>query len=181
MPQKRLYPPPYQIAELLYFSIGQDPNVRISQPKYTEEHCFEICVHVALKGQAEALRVIVPQCYTYGNQRIETKVYSCDEEIEYPCLGSKNQAQVARVFCTALHTNYLFKGVILEEQCLVPIKSEIDVCIVKQKMPNGEWASENFAQVLKQHFGLLLCTHVKYTSHCQNGLGCHTFYCKGIY
>lgn len=191
---KRLFPPPFEIAEMLYYTIGQDPNVQVGYPVCIEECCYEILIKVDYRGQAELLREIVPYTYQYGNSHITTKVVWCDEEIVMPCVGQKNQRQVAQLFCGALRNNYLFRGVMLNPQSCIPLKSSITVCIYPRRMPvggdqgcntpckgHGEWANELFAQVLKLNYGLLISTEIYFKCCADEEFSCCNLYCNGNY
>ncbi|MGL4798951.1 MAG: hypothetical protein ACRCWY_06070 [Cellulosilyticaceae bacterium] len=184
MSYKRMYPPWYELATLLYYTLGSDPCVQIMEPKCVEENQYEMGICVAYQQQADYIRVIVPTEYRTGNTIVCTKVFCDGKEIYFPCLPQKNQRDVANLFCNALRTNPLFQGVLLVPQSFVPIKSYIEVCVVRECIPacGGCYemsVADAFAQVLKLCYGSLTSTEVIF-KHCncrELREGC--LYCRG--
>lgn len=158
-----------QIEDMLYYTIGQDNNVKVGCVQIRGDEA-KICIEVRHLDQAEALRNILPECYEWGMRRVYIHVL-CKGELVYGCSCAKyNQRSVASLFCRALRTNQLFVGVKLHEQSFVPVRSTIDVYIKSCLLPiqcgegcyNQQVANEVFAQVLRREFGLIISTEVFY-------------------
>lgn len=156
-----------QIEDMLYYTIGQDSNVKVGCVQIRGNEA-KICIEVRHLDQAEALRNILPECYEWGMRKVFVHVL-CKGELVFGCICTKhNQRSVASLFCRALRTNQLFVGVKLHEQAFVPIRSNIDVYIKSCLLPiqcgerfhSEEVANEVFAQVLRREFGLLISTEV---------------------
>lgn len=187
MSYKQIYPPWYEIATLLYYTVGQDPYVYIMEPECEEENIFKLGIAVTYRQQADYIRIIIPTEYRSGNTTIYTHVYCQDEEIYFSCIPQKNQRDVANVFCNALRTNPLFLGTILVPQSFLPLKSYVEVCVVKDYLPVGGYChaqyrisvADAFAQVIKLEYGILITTEAVFRGHCLKEMGDECLYCKG--
>lgn len=186
MSYKRMYPPWYEIVSLLYYTIGADPQICIMEPECVDENHYTMGICVGYRQQADYLRMIIPTEYRTGNYVIGTQIFCNDEEICLPCIPQKNQRDVANLFCNALRTNPLFRGVLLVPQPFIPLKSCVQVCVVKDYVPtcggHGQMSvADAFAQVVKLHYGTLMATEVYFkccTCHELNGC---CLYCEGNY
>lgn len=181
---KQMYPPWYEIASLLYYTIGADPQVKVMEPECVDENCYTMGICVGYRQQAEYLRMVIPTEYRSGNTTICTQIFCCEEEICFPCIAQKNQRDVANLFCNALRTNPLFKGVILVPQCFIPIKSYVEICVVKECIPTcgGYYkmsVADAFAQVMKLHYGTLTATEVIFKCCTCRELQSCSLYCEG--
>lgn len=188
MSYKRIYPPWYEIAILLHYTLGQDPCVHIMEPECVEENVYSLGICVDFRQQADYIRVIIPFEYRTGNTIICTRVFVQEEEIIFPCIAQKNQRDVANIFCNALRTNPLFKGVFLIPQSFVPIKSFIEVCVIREHIPSyGNYigvggrvtVADAFAQVIKLEFGKLIVTEVIFRGCSGRELDEGCLFCKG--
>ncbi len=182
MPYKRIYPPVHEIATLLYYTLGCDPNIRILKPKCEAPHVYRIGIQVAYREQADYIRIIVPLEYRSGNEVVYTDVFSQGEFICFPCGSQKNQRDVANVFCNALRTNPLFIGVVLEPQSCIPVKSTIKVCVTKGVVPRcgyDQCIADAFAEVVRLCYGVIIITEVIFCSCHPREVQCGCLYCKG--
>lgn len=178
-----------QMEDMIYYTIGQDSNVKVGHIVICTEDEAEICIHMRYLDQAEALRSVMPEVYEWGMKKLFTKIFCGDKQVRgCPCT-KYNQRIVASLFCRALTTNSLFVGVKLNEQGFLPIRSSIDVYIYPCLLPircNGQCCSEQssievFAQVLKRELGGILSTEVLYLSDAVRKKNGDCLYCVGRY
>lgn len=189
MSSKKLYPPWYDIAALLYYTIGQDPGVSILEPECEEIGVYHITLCVDYRQKAEYLRAIIPVTYTSFNTIIMTHIIVNDEKVDCTCISQKNQKDVANIFCNALRTNPLFIGVALVPQPFIPISSEIIVNIIEERLQplscgmysRGVSVADAFAEVCKHCYGNIIQTTALFESHkrCRGSQNC--YYCVGDY
>lgn len=178
-----------QMEDMIYYTIGQDPNVKVGHVVICTEDEAEICIYTRYLDQAEALRSVMPEVYEWGMKRLCTKIFCGEQQITTCYCTKHNQRSVASLFCRALTTNPLFVGVSLNEQPFLPIKSSINVYIYPCLLPircNGQHESEQssvqtFAQVLKREFGGILSTEILYVSDAVRRKNGHCLYCVGRY
>ncbi|MEG0086300.1 MAG: hypothetical protein RR448_03510 [Niameybacter sp.] len=176
-----------QIEDMLYYTIGQDPNVRIRRVQVRSEEEACICIEVRYYNQAQALKSIMPEYYEWGMQKIYVHVLCGDHSVTLSCSGNNNQRAVASSFCTALASNDFFVGVKLNEQGFLPIKSSIEVYIYPCLVPircGGDCYNEQslvqvFAEVLKREFGLIIRTEVLIRSNAIRKGRKECLYCVG--
>lgn len=186
---KTIYPTLYDLATLLYYTFGQDPNVWVLEPRCNEKNEYEITLCVMYKQQAEYIRSILPYTYKAFNHCVNIRVVVEDENIAYTCLRQKNQRDVATLFCNALKSNPLFRGVKLVPQSFLPIRSEIIVEVVEGCLPrscggllhSGIQVADAFATVTQTNYGHLTQTEVIFQS--KKNKCCHEscYYCIGDY
>lgn len=180
----------FELQDILYHTIGQDPYVEIGALDECEEEenkKFEICIYVDYLGQAEALRDIIPNFYVWRDEKIFINIISEGRVLDESHLIRRRQKSVANLFCSALRNNKYFIGVKLLEKSFIPIRSSIEVYIESQIVPikyNKKcYAEQNvstlFAEVLRHQFGRLIGTKVVYMNDALRKEQKHELYCKG--
>lgn len=185
MSQMHINPQISLLRDMLYCTIGQDPNVFVGPLTNHECGIYEITIEVRGQSRAEAMRIIVPEEYLYGEEKVCVKIYCNREEIIWPCTPHKNGRDVANVFCRALSSNDFFIGVKLGPDKLLPICNEISVLMRNEWIyfyapEYKECVAKVFSQVIKISYGILIITKVRFRTYdmgCENGA---PFYCGGM-
>ncbi|MGL4346452.1 MAG: hypothetical protein ACRCTE_14730 [Cellulosilyticaceae bacterium] len=180
---QRMYDSAEMIRDMLFCTIGQDPNVCVGEVEHICHEAKEIPIAVRGASRAENLRAIVPREYQVGNTVITTKIIFEGCELEWRCIPKGNVRQVATLFCQALSTNRLFMGTVLPPEKLISMSFNLSVLIAPESItffgpcPHKEWAADVFARVLTLQYGKVLCTHACFVNyepscHCEDVIYC---------
>ncbi|MGL4737387.1 MAG: hypothetical protein ACRCW2_08050 [Cellulosilyticaceae bacterium] len=167
---QRMYDSAEMIRDMLFCTIGQDPNVCVQEVVCVCHELQEIPIHVSGQARAENLRAIIPREYQIGNTVIVTKVFYERCELEWVCIPKKNVRQVATLFCQGLSSNRLFAGTILPPEKLIAVTFNLTILILPETItffgpwPHEESAADVFARVLNLEYGKILCTRACFVS-----------------
>ena len=180
----RIHPQISLLRDMLYCSVGQDPNVNVGQLHGCGCGIYEIKIAVIGQSRAEALRVIIPEEYLYGEEKVCVKLFCQGQEIIWPCVPQKNERDVANLFCRALSSNDFFVGVALGPEKILPIINELGVFVCQEKIyfyepfQYEEPVAKVFSQVIRLRYGLLITTRVCFRTYdsCYKNKIC--FYCR---
>lgn len=168
---QRMYDSAEMIRDMLYCTIGQDPNVCVNEVECICHELQEIPIHVKGQSRAENLRVIIPREYQCGNTMIVTKVFLEGCEIGWSCVPKGNVRQVATLFCQGLSSNRLFAGTVLPPEKLIAVTFNLKVLILPEAItffgpcPHEEYAADVFARVLNLEYGKILCTRACFVNY----------------
>ncbi|MGL5717250.1 MAG: hypothetical protein ACRCX2_29835 [Paraclostridium sp.] len=123
MPEVKLSPPWYIFRNEVAYTIGRTPGVVVDQLKEDGAN-YKLTVYVMNSAQAQAIRQIMKEEYSFGNVKVMIVVQDrqTGQIVPYNTVSYLDANAVANVFCTALKGNCLFMGIILTEGKLPPIQ-----------------------------------------------------------
>ncbi|MGL6174950.1 MAG: hypothetical protein ACRC1P_10135 [Cellulosilyticaceae bacterium] len=165
-----LSPPWYTLYNEILYTVGLTPNVCVGELAPLPNGSYTLPIRVSsCLVQAEALRLIIPETFTFGGVTVTTQIFLNTQFIPVPALAITSVEQVATLFCNALYMNPLFIGTVLLSGKLPPeqqgLLGDVSIIICPQVIQfyndnladlcsnfNGV-ATNVFASVLQSTFG----------------------------